>query len=1134
MKARTFPLHSKTGRQAIALAVILPLLVVVTLVVIAALSLVTFDSRSASNALQDWKAENFARMAVDQAAEKLAGIPLDKHWAAAPGRIRHWTGSQWDTINLYSEGDSSDQVDLNGPLADGTAAILPANVEFPTAPEMKVDWVYVRQDGAQTSAPAYDANNPVVGRFAYWTDIENGRVNLNTAGFGMIAFDSHLENMSAFQQPVPLTYPPTIRSEYEQNVWAMNPWMTDAVNAGPDGLEFSVLNRTTVHERTLQNLVAHPSSIDLSYLDGISEEESFNTFRYAGSYFLRADARNSYLKFDGSSWITAQPDLSVRRFNTPEDWKSIVSEDAYRRNKGYLTTRGRTPEITPWGSAKLPLSLLRNDSNFLNDMSEETLRATQTTANGPIFGNGAGIIYGVQDSRAVNVPAIHAWVPHGTPSNRGSLRDLSAPYPTHGSEATVASLIDTVKNVLDVPVPGFTSSLADKYNAQGSPGEAEQVAVEMLTYADSALNGFAPGWSSFMIAREPAIPYDSSGPVAERNYPKKLFSGRWNPKAKNSTERRLGSAGPFLVNELTLTANVSSQGEQAGVYALSAGLPEVNPPEAVITNAGNGNVILFLLRAPVPGDVFIALNMDAEIATPARYGFSQELRAVGFFGLISDLVCTYSSDDPLAPGGTLRFHNGNVKTVMNSSGQSLFPFPQQGCLFLHGDASRHPRPASGIHYSAMRRWSNCRILLGPFAAGTTVSFNLKPKFVFSIDAGSGSWWPGGTSRIWTMVPGIFTDTLGTDPAAMADPEDYLEFNFENFDTAFGVGFGETLSFEINDPRVSRKKTNWQNAGTGSMGFQNSVYTGGGSSSDLAKPDALMQVVRSRLRAYAFSSSWGGSQDKTEYQNASRILGLPGVGFLSSVPTGVDSGLPWQTMKFHANNDTPPDWLLWSLFYVPFDRSIANQTDGKLNINATLYPFGIQRTKPLEALLGGRASNRTALASNIANRVASGPLAGPSDLLVYPGQLCQITGFADTGADEYERERLPRELADLVTTQSDDFRVFAIAQSVRQMPDGRINPFATQRIEATLSRSADMGVNDYPFGQFFSPSLAGSANNSFFVHRRGAYESGGAAAAKLNVYTTTERSALGTDMLPNTADDWIVPQKIEITSYQILR
>jgi hypothetical protein len=282
----------------------------------------------------------------------------------------------------------------------------------------------------------------------------------------------------------------------------------------------------------------------------------------------------------------------------------------------------------------------------------------------------------------------------------------------------------------------------------------------------------------------------------------------------------------------------------------------------------------------------------------------------------------------------------------------------------------------------------------------------------------------------------------------------------------------------------------------------------------------------------------------ERQTASKILGLPGVGHLGSIPTGVDAGESWKTMKFHANSDPTPDWLLWNMMYVPFDRSYANNTDGKMNINATLHPFGIKRIKPLAALLGNRLANPEAVATNIANRTlgtGAAPLVGPPDLYVYNGQVAQIAGVADSGMGEYDKEKVSRGIADIVTTQCSDYRVFIIAQSVRQSPDGKIIPVATQQVEAVLSRVPDEGGRAR--GQSYAArGYTFSQNNTLqlpaHVFERGSFSSNATGATPIDLndpptITLKGRSFLGADGRPNTSDDWLVPQQLEISSYRNL-
>lgn len=1133
-------------RSGFSIAIVLPLLAVVIVLVVTALTLTLFDNRSASAGFRVAEAENLAQTAVDDVADKLMQIPLDTHWAAAPGRIRYWDGSSWEAIQLYSEGNSSDQVDLNAPLADGRYPILPANAEFgDPPPPMPVSWIYVRENGVRETNPAFDASNPVVGRFAYWADIENGRVNINTAGLGMTEFDSDLESWNWASWAADPNNVAVDQSSYNSRVWSANPFLSDSVTASPSGgLNFPSLDRSAAHANIIQNLTAHPSSIDLSFLEDVTEQESFNTFRYAGSYFLRTDARNSYLRPDGTDYISANPDLSVRQFAMPADWKLIVDADTYEKNRAYITTRGRTPEITPWGTPKLPISLLNDNANFLNILTEDFQRRVYAWGGMPLFGDGSNGLYQAQDTRAVTVPPVYSFVNAGLASNRASFRDLSAEFPTVSNNLTMGELITAIDRTLDVPLPGFSRSLASKYDSLGGTNGSEQVAVEILTYADAALNGFAPGWSYFAQSRDEGV----GGVTPSSSWPYKLYNGYWNLRGSGANTLRIGSSGPFLVNELSMQADLTTKiAQQSSVYALDPSrVGTLTAPGATLSNHGQASVLIFLTRQPRqpanlgdpdPGDVFVQVTLDAELAVPARYGFTTPVQAVGFFGQIPDIECSYSSSDPTAAGGTLRFPGaGTPGVLIDPSLVWAFPYPRRGPLMLFGLSSNHPRPAVGTSYSTMRRMLNSRILIGPFAQGAEVTITLRPKFAFTTESATQSDVPRSTTRVWTMVPGTFADTTGGDPASLSDASEYLEFEFAALDTSFP--FASRISFEVDDPRVSRRVNDWSLEPGGSLGAPNSNFTGGdGADSDLAKPNDLLQVVRSRIRAAATSSPngrWSAHQNRDEFQNASRILGLPGVGYLSSVPVGVEAGIPWLTMQFQPTSDDPPDWLLWSLMYVPFDRSIANQTDGKMNINATLHPFNITRQKPLEALLGNRVSNPAALASNIANRSTSGASFGPPDMFVYPGQICQVNGITNGGANEYERESLPRDLADIVTTQCDDYRVFAIGQAGRQQPDGRFVVSSTVRAEATLSRSPDTGRDGYPLGIFTNPNAASNAANAFQVHRRNSYTAQGNQAATFNVYSSGERGAYGSDLLPNTGDDWLVPQRIDVTTYNILR
>jgi hypothetical protein len=1029
---------------------------------------------------------------------------------------------------------------------------MPPNSDFPTAPEMKVNWRYVLANGTVVAtAPASGA----IGRFAYWVDTENSRANINTAGFGMTQFNSALTSWVSGL----LTTNPDLVS-YQQNVWLPNPWATDSVGVQADGtLSFSALDRSAAQSRTLQNLTGHPSSVDLDYMDGISVEESFNTFRYAGSYFLRADAKNATLKSALTGgvpdyWISQNPDLSVRVFNAPEDWKQVVGDDSFQKNKAYITTRARSPEITPWGTPKMSLSLAANYDNTLNVLSEDFQRNIDPNS----------LIRGLKDTRMTLVPYVR-----DSGTGRNLIRELGGftnPYNNQTNNSTIQSSLAGIKALFDTQVPGY-SSLSSKYGSNGT----EQTVSEILSFADQTLNAIAPGFPAYnRYWNEP----EPSPPLLGGNATKQLFGGRLIPMLKGSTTRRLGTYGPYLPNEIGIqleSTSFSIPVAPTSTIVTPAAIwrdayngpppPETTYPYAVLsptnynpsTVTTAGPVWCFILRQPLTNiatgnvttnrDRWVRVTIREELVCPPNWGFAQKLGlGQGPRIYLSDVVLDYSTNDPTYAGsnaGSRRAYFDSTRDGNTSSNNAL---PSSGSYVAKSPSFPLLSPSTSTHHEATRI-TNGGILVGPFRPGSIVTLRLKLRLInknqiWGDFIGSDSPVPGATaaSALWHAVPGIFRNYDVTAMTRYSDPSDesqaeMLEFNVNNFSADTIIP--STISYEADDPRLSRRRSGLRLTTNHSFGAENSNFTGNlnGQASDLSMPNSLLQMVRGTIRARAVGGAWGDPNGNSERQNSSRILGLPGVGSLSSIPTGIESNTPWQTMKFHANSDTVPDWLLWNMFFVPFDRSIANQTDGKININATLHPFGIKRTRPLQALLADRVSNAPAVASNIANRTlgaGASALVGPSDLYVYGGQVCQIAGVADSGANEYEKEKVTRGIADLVTTQSNDFRVFVVAQSIRQTPDGKIIPMATQRMEASLSRTFDDGGRGYPFNSIFPSNVV----------ERGGYTTNPSAPAFLDLNNPATlpskgRNFSGADGIINTADDWLVPHKIEITRCRIL-
>ncbi len=275
-----------------------------------------------------------------------------------------------------------------------------------------------------------------------------------------------------------------------------------------------------------------------------------------------------------------------------------------------------------------------------------------------------------------------------------------------------------------------------------------------------------------------------------------------------------------------------------------------------------------------------------------------------------------------------------------------------------------------------------------------------------------------------------------------DLNDYIEFNFvidpEQFaDTVV------TRSLEIADPRLCGRANSW--------------VPSGGSFDD--EKQQTIDTLGGENKATAAARNAGMSVQKIAYVDLSNPgtapYTRPPIGLFSCVATGMQRGLPGAGLKLQPSGGGStelPDWLLLD-FLAPthraanYDRlSSMNGTAGKINLNAkfsdvngTLLPAGTHYTPPdrtaaLTALISGAGASAT-VAKNILDHTlaADGQDFGAPGEYDYPGELCEIAGVADTvGVTDWEKEKLVRNLAGLMTTRSSVFSVWGVAQSVQKI------------------------------------------------------------------------------------------------------
>lgn len=245
VSAESFSSIRVPRRNGMALVLVLPVLVLLTILVVGFLYRSTTERSAASAYFEGNRNRQFADQAVNivQAQIDHASTRQNTAWASQPGMVRTFKqdGSLLQAYKLYSDASMvSDAVDAaaaaaalqnwqNSP-AHFTDLNEPANgegrTEFPildasaldknasnqsliegfevtNAPNatprqpvpMPVRWLYVLEDG-QTVAPSNSsgttavipgasAANPIIGRIAFWTDDDTCKLNINTAAHGL-------------------------------------------------------------------------------------------------------------------------------------------------------------------------------------------------------------------------------------------------------------------------------------------------------------------------------------------------------------------------------------------------------------------------------------------------------------------------------------------------------------------------------------------------------------------------------------------------------------------------------------------------------------------------------------------------------------------------------------------------------------------------------------------------------------------------------------------------------------------------------------------------------------------------------------------------------------------------------------
>ena len=294
--------------------------------------------------------------------------------------------------------------------------------------------------------------------------------------------------------------------------------------------------------------------------------------------------------------------------------------------------------------------------------------------------------------------------------------------------------------------------------------------------------------------------------------------------------------------------------------------------------------------------------------------------------------------------------------------------------------------------------------------------------------------------------------------APARPRQMIPLGLTQTDTlqaSFTVNLTETteqqaFSWQIMDPRLSWNLTQWQRYGPGdasTVGSPNQPNIGEPSETSTQK-----SKFRYLERAPTGTTLANYALDRpNEIDTASRVSSP---GYWSLIDTGMQSLTPWQTINLGsaANQASPPDYLLLDLLAATYPMigdqfalnnnvlpdsysslSYMNSTAGQVNLNSRIYPQNAWfqppvRTQPLTAVFKNLMTDG-AVQSFVNNIIA---YQTNQQFFNYVGELANVPGFTAGGTTQWTQESLLRNMAGCLTTKSNTFGVWGVAQVVRKL------------------------------------------------------------------------------------------------------
>jgi hypothetical protein len=1164
--------------RAIALIVTLVSLVIATILIVAFVTTMRTERRAANAVANDERSKLIAQTAVQHAMALLnknipQPVPLGYvsgvtsgsttatatgtppvNWMINPGLLTLYTGAAGSTpryVPLSTDTNSASPATVpTGDVVNLNARLLTTNGYpiIPTGDALPMNWVYVSQDPTAVAS----ATNPIIGRYAFWMDDENNKININTA-YGkppgiLNPITGDTNNLNYMVRSNPL----------DQTVDNGQPWMSGSSTFEPE-VGFDSLSESgtdispgaSPYTSSTNNAIAvgnppqpgrvpgyryypiwHPSSVNLDLLPASLTSTAAigvtDSFGISGALNRENLADWVYNGVYASSPITAQ----WRLLQTPSQIQQFISGTAaaaafYQANQFNLTAYNRAPEFNVFGKPRLLMeqriaSMEASTTNNATDscfgrLSGTELEFCQTPDLDPF---GATYFHGLEN-KTLNSGGGHF-------------------YSDMTSVQMVGDYLSSMLARTDWPGMPANQSFVSKWG-NGGGLEADQVAWNIVSMGNYASNmdycyGNTASWPDDQVVTvKQTLGLSGSDSASDISpYHNLLTSQPSNLAGSTQVDPnlclRLGklsgkaimpfSPKPYLDDILlqVTAVPVAMTGTTAAIKAstayylnlslqVQAYIPRRGPPGTIWTkNNGYGFVLTHFFYRYSGTDNTGAQVSGSQGATgypcSGDGGVSD-----GYGGVFKNTNYDKSggAQNPWAQPLQGQFSDPGVSEIWEPADSYLTWTTAISSTAASGDDIYVSSSPSMLYDPAQTSTNTVIIPAGAQQFTGTVTLQAKMRLALYSHDVSTTYeiipvWDNVNTNVPALAPPALPNASGTQTDSIAWSN--VQINLSGIPTANKTVFYQAL--QVTDPRLGGNALDQNGNPTWIQYPATPVnqYTG-----LINGPNSAPGTTNVDLDSYGYFDFQGIGGGGGFYKNSPR----PSIGFLDCVPTGMQRGIVNSTLNFGPSGNTAqlPDWLILDLVAPTFadttqptfaPYSYLHSTMGKININSTIYPNitgtsgnTTQRPLPLEALFKNTVPDSLlpTIVNNIATTATAGSLKfGAPNQYGYVGELCEVPGVADgtivptlgsgapqasgtTGTTKWQREALIRDLANLITTQSNTFHLWGAAQAVKVVKGSgntnygiyqtgdTVTVLGEKRFESVIERSVWPGVDGVP-------------------------------------------------------------------------